>query len=267
MRRNKESRAHSLSKTHQKQKKSVLWFTDKPSRAAGALDADIFLSKAFSSANGTGPWLGEPNAIVLGMGPGGPTAKGSKYESDDEAAVVTLRNPSIDSKGAMTFQAEIIRPEGAEGAEAEEGGAAEGGEKKKKKDKKGNPKVSSDIARNYLRAGERREGEGEGAPLNTHLLESPPKKKLTWENVQLFIDDYYMEEPAAAPAPPPPPPPPTVVVVQAPLPPPPPPPPPQRQSSIWNRIDGPQPIDAYPCGFMGGCGYGGFGLGGFGRRL
>lgn len=225
------------------------------------------MSKAFSSSNGTGPWLGEPNAVVLGMGPGGPSSKANKYEADDEAAVVTLRSPSIDSKGVITFQAEIIKAEGPD-AEAEEG-SSEGEEKReqRKKTRKGNPKVSSDVARNYLKAGEKRAGEGEGAPVKTHLLESPPKTKLTWENVQLFIDDYYMEQPAAAAAPAPPPP--TVVVVQAPPPPPPPPPPPAAQSyqsSIWNRIDGPQPIDAYRCGFMGGCGYGGFGLGGWGRR-
>ena len=201
------------------------------------------------------------------MGPGA-HIKGSKREADDRAAVVTLRNPSIDSKGVITFDAEVIRPAGAEDAEA----AEEGGEKGQKKQRKeNNPKVTSEIARNYLKAGERREGEGEGAPLKTHLLESPPTKKQTWENVQLFIDDYYMEEPAAsAAAAAAPPPPPTVVVIQAPSPPPPPPPPPapreSYQSSIWNRIDGPQPIDAYGCGFSGGCGYGGFGLGGgFGR--
>ena len=202
------------------------------------------------------------------MGPGGGASnKGNKYEADDEAAVVTLRNPSIDSKsGVITFQAEIIKPVGAEAAaeEAEEGPEGKKEEKKNKK-KKENDKVSSEIARNYLKAGERREGEGEGAPVKTHLLESVPAKKLTWENVQLFIDDYYLEQPVAAPAPPPPPPP-TVVVVQSPPPPPPPPAPrASYQSSIWNRIDGPQPIDAYRCGFMGGCGYGGFGLGGFGR--
>jgi len=239
----------------------VIWFADKPSRAAGALDADLFLSKAFSGSNGTGPWLGEPNAVVLGMGPGGPSNKNNKKEEDDEAAVVTLRNPSIDSKGVISFQAEIIKP-AAGSSETEEGEDGDGKKKAKNDDKK----VSSDIARNYLRAGERKEGEGEGAPLKTHLLEAVPSKKLTWDNVQLFIDDYYLEEPATAAAPPPPPP--TVVVVQAPPPPPPPPAAPRSsyQSSIWNRIDGPQPIDAYGCGFMGGCGYGGgFGLGGLGR--
>ena len=234
----------------------VLWFVDKPARAAGALDADLFLSRAFSADNGTGPWLGEPNAVVLGMGPGGASNKANKREEDDQAAVVTLRNPSIDSKGAISFEAEVIEPAG--------GGAAEAENKKKGRS---DPRVSSEVARNYLRAGERREGEGEGgAPVQTHLLESVPSKKLTWENVQLFIDDYYLEQPAAQAPPPPPPPPPTVVVVQAPPPPPPPPAPRSSyQSSIWNRIDGPQPIDAYRCGFMGGCGYGGFGLGGFGR--
>lgn len=113
----------------------VLWFTDKPKRAAGALDADLFLSKAFSAkgdANGTeGPWLGEPNAVVLGMGPGGAANKANKREEDDQAAVVTLRNPSMDAKsGAISFEAEIIAPsEGAGGAAAEE---AAGGDKKKK---------------------------------------------------------------------------------------------------------------------------------------
>ena len=254
-------------------KTAVLWFADKPSRAAGALDADLFLSRAFAPNNGTGPWLGEPNAVVLGMGPGG---GGRGKRTDDEAAVVTLRDPSIDSRGVITFRAEVIKPAGAD-AEAEE--AAEGTEeeqqqqeqrrkRKEKAERERNSKVSSDVARNYLKAGERREGEGEGAPAKTHLLESPPAKKITWENVQLFIDDYYLEEPAEAAAPSPPPP--TVVVIQAPPPPPPPPPPPAAptssyESSLWNRIDGPQPIDAYGCGFSGGCGYGGFGYGGFGR--
>lgn len=211
--------------------------------------------------------------MLLGMGPGGASNKLNKREEDDQAAVVTLRKPSMDSKGVISFEAEIIASEGGGAGAAEEVAGAD--KKKKKTTKKGtksesgddddddDPRVSSDLARNYLKAGEKRAGDGQGT--QSHLLESVPAKKLTWENVQLFIDDYYLEQPATTAAPAPPPPPPTVVVVQAP------PPPPRApsstyQSSIWNRIDGPQPIDAYRCGFMGGCGYGGFGLGGFGRR-
>ena len=49
--------------------------------------------------------------------------------------------------------------------------------------------MTSQLAKNYLRAGEPRPGEGKLTEEDTHLLQSPPRKKLTWENVQVFVDE------------------------------------------------------------------------------
>ena len=164
------------------------------------------------------------DAILIAGGTRAKPGQKAHPADDDTAVVVTLGSPRLKDNGDVSFNVTVV-PASTE--------------------------LSSGVVKNYLAA-----ARGDKPP-PAGVWTSLPASRKTLESVSLFVDDYYLEEPAAG----------------APPPPPPPPPPPasafnnaawdQRyQEKMWDRISGPQPIDAYGCGFTGGCGYGGYGGGG-----
>lgn len=109
-------------------------------------------------ANGTGAWMGRPNAIIVAGGARAKPGQKTHPADDDTAVVVTLGSPRVKDNGDVAFNVTVVP------ASTELGGG---------------------IAKNYLAA-----ARGDKPPPAGFWTSIPVSKK-TLESVSLFVDGAW----------------------------------------------------------------------------